>query len=118
MNTGSLLTDILRLIARLILISVAIHFAGKLFGEEESYLTALLATIVGLVIAFVAEFISNLFLGWMIPFIGMIAAIIAWILVIKSAYATGYVKATGIAIMAGIIYILLKFAIEFLSQYI
>jgi hypothetical protein len=85
--------SIIGLIIALVVSTVIIYLATKLFGEKEGLGTALLAAVIGTVIYALAY----IFLGN-----GLLAAVVAgivWLLALGSLYKIGWIKALMIAVL-------------------
>lgn len=87
------LTTFVGFLISLVISSLIIYLAAKLFGETEGFGTAMLAALIGAIIFAIASyFIAT---GWIAALIGAIA----WLLALRSLYQIGWLKSLLIAII-------------------
>ena len=77
----------------LVVSSLIIYFATKLFGEQEGFGTALLAAAIGAILFTLVSFFLGA--GWIAALIGGVA----WLIALGSLYQIGWLKAFLIAII-------------------
>ena len=101
----ALSTALLGFIFSLLISTIVIYFVTKLMGEEEGFVTALLAALAGSFIYGVAAY----FLG--VGFLATTIAGIAWLIALSSLYGIGWLKSFAVAvliwILSGLVSILL-----------
>lgn len=83
-------------VVSLLVSTVIIYVASKLFGQEEGIGRAFVAAIVGTVVYSAAYFLLGT--GWLAAIVGGIV----WLLALKWLYDIGWLKALGIAIVVWI----------------
>lgn len=84
----------------LIISAIIIYLAAKLFGERETFGTAILAALIGAIIFTIVTYFLG---GWIASVIGGIA----WLIALSNLYNMGWLKAIFVAmviwIFAGIV---------------
>lgn len=97
-------------VVSLLIGALGIYIGASLITGEEDYtyafVTALIASIVWVVIAF--------FFGW-IPFLGPLLALLAYVTVINLRYPGGYLDAIGIALVAWVASVVVLYALAVLG---
>ncbi len=97
-------------VVSLLIGALGIYVGARVITGEEDYtyafITALIATIVWVVIGF--------FFGW-IPLLGPLLALLAYITVINLRYPGGYLEAIGIALVAWIASIVVLYILAILG---
>jgi len=104
---AALIAAIVGFIVTLLVMGFVIYVAGRVVvGDKATFGGAVAIALVGSIVSFV--------LNLLIPFIGALLAIIAWWLIIKNQFDTGYWAALAIGIMAVIISVIISIAIAVL----
>ncbi|MGM5488656.1 MAG: hypothetical protein ACQESG_06925 [Nanobdellota archaeon] len=81
----------------LVVSAIIIYLATKLFGEDEGFSTAVLASLIGAVIFGLASYLLG---------VGLIASLIggvAWLIALGSLYNMGWLKSLAVAAVIWII---------------
>jgi hypothetical protein len=112
-DLAGLLFVIISLVVFWIVISIPVWIAGKaLTGGKATFGGALLATLAGPIVYAIVIFVVDLFLSGIIGsaayIFGYILALIAWIWVYKASFATGWLRAIAIAILAWVLFVILS----------
>ena len=89
----ALLETLIGFIISLVISSIIIYIATKLFGEKEGFGTAVLAAFIGAIIfALVSYFLGA---GWIASIIGGLA----WLIALGSLYDMGWIKSFVVAVI-------------------
>jgi hypothetical protein len=86
----------------LIISSIIIYIAAKLFGEKEGFGTAILTALVGAIIFSLTSYFIGI--GWVAALIGGIA----WLIALGSLYKIGWIKSFVIAVVIWIFAIIVS----------
>ncbi len=97
-------------------LSLPVYIAAKVVtGGRATLLAAMGATLLGPIVYFITAVLVVLFLGTVIGLaaapVALIIAFIAWLAVNKSVFATGWLGAFLIAIIATIMFVIISFII-------
>lgn len=111
---SGLLIWIVGLLILWIVVSIPVYFAGKIINEGKAHFgQAMGATLGGVIIYFIVSYGVGFFLGALLgppaAILGLILALIAWLAVYRASFATSWVRALGIVVVAWIVLIILDF---------
>jgi len=105
---------IIGLIILWIIVSVPVYFAGRAVkGKNASFGDALGATLGGVIVYYLVFFAVAYFVGAVIgspaDVLALLLGLIAWLAVFRAAFATGWLGAIGIVVIAWLILLVLDF---------
>lgn len=90
----------------LLILTVVFYVSGLLIvGEEKARFSD------ALIIALLGLFIGNFVLLFLPALLGLIAALIVWLLLIRHFYETGWLKALAVAILAVVVFVAILVAL-------
>ncbi len=112
-NTLSgLLIWIVGLVILWVVVSVPVYFAGKVINKGTAHFgQAMGATLGGVIIYFIVLYGVAFFLGALLgppaATLGLVLALIAWLAVYRASFATSWIRALGIVVVAWLVLIVL-----------
>lgn len=111
---SGLLIWIVGLVILWVVISIPVYFAGKIINEGKAHFgQAMGATLGGVIIYFIVSYGVRFFLGALLgppaAILGLILALVAWLAVYRASFATSWIRALGIVVLAWIVLIILDF---------
>jgi hypothetical protein len=107
------------------LVSIPIWISAKiLMVSHTKFGHAMLVTAVGPIVYSVVLFISTLLLsslpigsnGFLLNWLALAVAFIAWIYIIKKGFKTGWIRALGISILAIIVFVIVGIVVTYIVQ--
>ncbi len=112
-STSNLLVTIVGLIILWVIISLPVYFAAEIVtGGDASLIGAMAATFLGAVVYIVVLVAVDLFLGAVVHesvyVWAFILAFLAWLWVYKAVFATGWLGAIAIAVLAVVVFIIIN----------
>jgi len=115
----SLLLEIIRFIINLAVLTIVLYVAGLIVvgSKRARFSDAFVIALLGIVIttifmAFIPEIVLFSFNGYALRFgagLGLIISFIAYLLLIRHYYETGWLGALAVAVLAVVIFIVLAF---------
>jgi hypothetical protein len=116
---GSLVGAIITFLIAWIIDSIPVWLAAKFFSNQDSFIKAMVATLVGIIVFDIIFAIFTIglavFIGPLASLIGIILAFIGLLLVFKLVFDVGWLGALGIAIMSVIIFIIVAFILSLIG---
>jgi hypothetical protein len=111
---SDLLIWIVGLLILWVVVSIPVYFAGKMINKGNAHLgQAMGATLGGMVIYFIVLYGVAIFLGSLLgppaAILGSILAVIAWLAVYRASFATSWIRALGIVVVAWLVLLVLDF---------
>ena len=118
-STSNLIVTILGLIILWVIISLPVYFAaGMVTGGRASLGEAMAATFLGAIVYIVVLVAVDLFLGAVVHegvyIWAFILAFLAWLWVYKAVFATGWLGAIAIAILAVVVFLVINVVVGLL----
>jgi hypothetical protein len=111
---SGLLTFLVGLLVLWVVVSIPVYFAGKMINKGNAHLgQAMGATLGGIVVYFIVlygvAFLLGTLLGPPAAILGSILAVVAWLAVYRASFATSWIRALGIVVVAWLILLVLDF---------
>ena len=111
---SGLLTFLVGLLVLWVVVSIPVYFAGKMINKGNAHMgQAMGATLGGIVVYFIVlygvAFLLGALLGPSAAILGSILAVIAWLAVYRASFATNWIRALGIVVVAWLILLVLDF---------
>ena len=118
-STSNLIVTILGLIILWVIISLPVYFAAEIVtGGRASLGEAMAATFLGAIVYIVVLVAVDLFLGAVVHegvyVWAFILAFLAWLWVYKAVFATGWLGAIAIAILAVVVFLVINVVVGLL----
>lgn len=117
-DVGTIITLIPTLLGLWIIVSIPVYVAARVVtGGVARFTQAMGATILGLAAYLVVITVSTAILGSIVGGIAtlpaVILALLAWLWIYKASFKIGWLAATGIAVLAIIVFIAASFVVVF-----
>lgn len=124
-DIASIIIVITSLVIIWAIVSIPVWISAKIFlSRRASFGRAMLVTAVGPIVYALVLFISTTIITLavgnrsLITSLGVILAFLAWLYVFKKGFETGWIRATAIAIIAIVVFVMIGVAIDSFTHHI